>query len=176
MILKSRLLVIEHRQAELWVFASFFEKPLAELQAGHRDFLHTASRATSASGLADLAAERAPLGPAARSGVEDTAELSLRMVSCKSALSFPSVLIFFHGFFPPLLVWHAYICLISLNLAPRLAGFPVFKQKGISPSIYLSFNWACHYDIIPDFEIFYDIHCKLTVFYMFLLVLGISFH
>lgn len=81
-------------------FLHIFEEPLAELQAGHRDFLHTAHRATSASGLADLAAEQAPLGPAARSGVETLpAELSLRMVSCKSAISFPSVLIFFHGFF-----------------------------------------------------------------------------
>lgn len=77
--------------------------------------------------------------------------------------------------FSPLLVWHAYICLISLNLAPRLAS-PVFKQKGISPSTYRSFNRACHYDIIPDFEIFYDIHCKLTWFYISLLGLRISFH
>lgn len=93
------MLAIEHSQAEL-EFLRIFEEPLAELQAGYRDFLHTAHRATSASGLADLAAEQAPLGPAARSGVEPLpAELSLRMVSCKSAISFPSVLIFFHGFF-----------------------------------------------------------------------------
>lgn len=86
----------------------------------HQDFLHTASSAEPhlPEDPADLAATQPHrLRWQIRCG--DTAELSLRMVSCKSAISLPSVLIFFHDFFS-LLAWHEYICLLSVNVClPR---------------------------------------------------------
>lgn len=109
--------------------AHSFETPLAESQAcRHQDFLHRASGAEThlPKAPADLAAAL-PRRPGCQIRCGDTAELSLRMVSCKSAISFPSVLIFFQGFFS-LLAWHAYICLISLDLALRFA-FPGHDSK-----------------------------------------------
>ena len=84
--------------------------------------------ATSARGPPLTWLQHCPLGPRCQIRCGDTAELSLRMASCKSASSFPSVLIFFQGFFFfffffSLPAWHACICLISLRLALRLA-FP----------------------------------------------------
>lgn len=81
----------------------------------------------------------------------DTAELSLRMVSCKSAISFPSVLMFFHGFFS-LLAWHAYFCLISLNLALRLPfPGPSIQYKLFQRCIF-SLVDACYYYLILNIE------------------------
>ena len=102
----------------------FFETPLAESQACRTRtrcaqlpvFSHICLRPP----LAWL--QHGPHRPCCQIRCGDPAELSLRMISCKSAISFPSVLIFFHDFFS-LLAWHAYICLMSLNLALRLA-FP----------------------------------------------------
>lgn len=103
-------------------FYIFFETPFAELQACRVRTLCILLPVPSHICLRPLRTwlRHSPHRPCCQLRCGDTAELSLRMVSCKSAISFPSVLIFFPGFFS-LLAWHAYICLISLNLALRVA-------------------------------------------------------